>query len=185
MESLSETELKLKKKAESKAVRLYKNEQRSFLMTSRFNNQTAAENQKFRTISWPDGCVYSSPERISQSIPLQSKLMVLEMNNDINKIIGIGLCINKSFVEQYSVYQDNNYNRYNYIGKYRISREMLDAKEEAVFKALDILCFTGNEHMKRGHGIKMFPAKLSYNCRNVINLTEFIENMFKTRFSKK
>jgi hypothetical protein len=181
----NEVEIRLKKREEAHALRAYKKTHQSFLMTSRFNNQTAQENKRWREKSWPEGCVYCTPSKISDDIPIQAKLMVLEMNNDTNQIMGVGLCINKSFVERYAVYQEGNYNRYNYIGKYRIARETLDPTEEAVFKALDILCFTGNEHMKRGHGLKKFPIKLLYNCRSVLNIPEFIENMFKIRFSKK
>ncbi|NBY41529.1 MAG: hypothetical protein EBQ66_11805, partial [Flavobacteriia bacterium] len=86
---------------------------------------------------------------------------------------------------KYSVYQENNFNRFNYIGKYRIERPDLNTEEEAVFKALDILCFTGNSHMKRGHGLKLFPLKLLLNCEKVLNLTEYIEKMFSSRFQKK
>jgi len=154
-------------------------------MTSRFNEATAEENKRFRNSGWNNGCVYCSPTKICGSIPAQSILLVLEMRNDINKIIGVGLCMNKAFVERYDVYKDNNYNRYNYVGKYRIDRNDLDSTEEAVFKALDILCFTGNQHMKRGHGIKRFPSRLLYNCKDFLNIPEFIENMFKIRFSKK
>ena len=185
MSSASEIECKLKKREETRKIQKYKKEQRIFLMTSRFNTETAEENKHFRNAGWKNGCVYCSPTKISETIPIQSILLVLEMNNDINKIIGIGLCINKAFVERYSVYKENNYNRYNYVGKYRIDRTDLDPKEEAVFKALDTLCFTGNDHMKRGHGIKRFPSRLLYNCKDVLNIPEFIENMFKIRFSKK
>jgi hypothetical protein len=183
--SAEEIELRLKKKEFADALKNYKKTQHIFLMTSRFNNRTVEENKKFREKGWPNGCVYCSPQKISDSIPFHSKLMVLEMNNDINRIIAIGLCLNSPFAEKYSVYEDANYNRYSYVGKYRIERENLDVKEEAVFKALDILCFTGNEHMKRGDGIKQFPTKLLYNCRDVLDIPSFIENMFKIRFSKK
>ena len=51
-------------------------------------------------------------------------------------------------------------------------------------KALDILCFTGNDHSKRGHGLKSFPIKLLMNCYKVFPITEFIETMFKNRFAE-
>jgi hypothetical protein len=175
---------KLKKKEENRTLRLYKKEQRVFLLTSRFNNKTIEENKKFRDMNWPNGCVYCTPEKVSQSIPIQSKLLVIEMNNDTNQIIGIGLCFNKPFSERYTVYQDNNFNRFNYIGKYRISRTDMNTEEEAVFKALDILCFTGNYHMKRGHGLKLFPLILLFNCQKVLNIPEYIEQMFIKRFLK-
>ena len=183
--SAEEIELLLKKKEDELSIKSYKKNQHIFLMTSRFNTQTAEENKRFRDAGWPDGCVYCSPQKISENIPIHSKLMVLEMNNDTNTIMAVGLCVNKPFVEKYSVYQESNYNRFSYVGKYRIERKNLDSTEEAVFKALDILCFTGNEHMKRGHGLKQFPVKLLYNCRNILDIPSFIENMFKIRFSKK
>ena len=183
--SAEEIERRLKKKEFDRVIRTYKKTQHIFLMTSIFNNRTAEENEKFRKSGWPDGCMYCSPKMVSDSIPIQSKLMVLEMNNDTNKIMAVGLCLNRPFIHKYKVYEDENYNRYSYVGKYRIARADLDKTEEAIFKALDILCFTGNDHMKRNHGIKQFPAKLLYNCRNVLDIPSFIENMFKNRFSKK
>ena len=183
--SEEEIENKIKKREQRKQIESYKKKQTIFLMTSRFNNQTAEENKRFRDEGWPDGCLYCAPQKFSENIPLHSKLLVLEMNNDTNTIMAVGLCVNKPLVERYSVYQEANYNRFNYVGKYRIPREQLDTTEEAVFKALDTLCFSGNEHMKRGNGIKQFPAKILYNCLEVLDISAFIENMFKTRFSKK
>ena len=106
------------------------------------------------------------------------------MDNDKNTIFAAGMLLNKPFFNKHSVYTDDNYNRYSYIGKYRIKRDELTEQEEAVFKALDILCFKGNDHMKRGHGLKAFPTKLLMNCSTVINMTNYIEYMFKRRFSK-
>jgi hypothetical protein len=175
---------KLEKRQENIKIRHYKSTLRTHLLTSRFNTETRKQNELYRNEKWPNGCLYCSPEQISQKIPIDAKIIVLEMDNDTNKIFGIGLLTNKPFFNKYSIYTDENYNRYNYIGKYRIKREDLTEKEEPVFKALDILCFTGNEHMKRGHGLKAFPMKLLMNCSNTLEITTFIENMFKTRFSK-
>ena len=179
-----ESQLKLEKKQENRKIRQFKSEMRTFLLTSRFNTETRKQNEIYRTKKWPNGCLYCSPNQISQAIPLESNIIVLEMDNDKNKIFGVGMLVNKPFYNKFSVYEDYNYNRYSYIGKYRIKREELNEKEEAVFKALDILCFTGNEHMKRGHGIKAFPAKMLMNCKNIIDIPKFIENMFKTKFAK-
>lgn len=175
---------KLEKKEENIKIRNYKLTIQTHLLTSRFNTETIEQNEKYRNNKWSNGCLYCSPEEISQKIPINSKLIVLEMNNDANKIFGVGMLTNKPFFNKHSVYNDENYNRYTYIGKYRIKREDLTEKEEAVFKALDILCFKGNEHMKRGHGLKAFPIKLLMNCSKTFEITPFIENMFKIRFSK-
>jgi hypothetical protein len=175
---------KLEKKQDNINIRNYKLTIRTYLLTSRFNTETRKQNEIYRHTKWQNGCLYCCPEKISQSIPIDSKVIVLEMDNDINKIFGVGMLTNKPIFNKHCVYKDENYNRYNYIGKYRISREDLTNKEEAVFKALDILCFTGNQHMKRGHGLKAFPTKLLMNCSKTLDITQFIENMFKTRFSK-
>jgi len=175
---------KLEKKQENVNIRNYKSTMRTHLLTSRFNTETRKQNEIYRNEKWKHGCLYCSPEQISQTIPIDSKLIVLEMDNDINKIFAVGMLTNKPFFNKHSVYTDENYNRYSYIGKYRILREDLNEKEEAVFKALDILCFKGNDHMKRGHGLKAFPIKLLMNCSNTLEIIPFVENIFKTRFSK-
>ena len=175
-------EKRLQKKKEAQEIRTFKTTQRTFLMTSRFNTKTREENQKFREKNWKNGCLYCCPQEVSQLIPLRAKMMVLEMDNDMNKIYAIGMCSNRSFINKYAVYNNENYNRYNYIGKHRILRSELSEFEEAVVKALDQLCFYGNEHMKRGQGLKSFPVKMLINCKSVIDLTAFLESMFNKRF---
>lgn len=179
-----ETEKLILKQQENHNVRQFQKTIRTHLLTSRFNNFTKSQNENYRMRKWKQGCVYCSPEQISQKIPIGAKIIVLEMNNETNQIFGIGLLLNKPLFSKHSVYDDGNYNRYNYIGKYRISREDLTSKEEAVMKALDILCFTGNDHSKRGDGLKSFPIKLLMNCYKVFPITEFIETMFKNRFAE-
>ena len=53
------------------------------------------------------------------------------------------------------VYQNSNYNRYVYV-KHRIDRCEMTKEENTIMQALDILCFTGNTHMKRGQGLDNF-----------------------------
>jgi hypothetical protein len=170
------------KKEENHKIRQFKKTIKTHLLTSRFNTKTIAQNDTYRKKKWANGCLYCSPEQICNQIPIDAKIIVLEMDNDKNRIFGIGLLLNRPYFNKHTVYDDYNYNRYNYIGKYRIKREELNIEEESVLKALDILCFTGNEHSKRGHGLKSFPIKLLMNCKNVFDITDYIENMFKTRF---
>ena len=171
-------------KEERKKIVNYKKTMRIYLMTSRFNTTTRKQNEIYRNQKWPQGCIYCAPEPISEKIPFNSKMIILEMDNDTNKIFAVGMCVNKSFINKYNVYSDGNYNRYTYIGKHRITREELQTKEEcAIFDALDILCFKGNDHMKRGHGIKSFPVKMLLRCHTIVDIPAFIENMFKTRFN--
>ena len=172
------------KKIHQKNVQEYRKQFRNFLLTSRFTNSTWSENEQYRKTHPKLGCIYCSPDPITQAIPQDSIMFILEMNNDTNKIMGIGLVKNHAFINQYSVYQEGNYNRYVYTGKTRIDREEMTAQEEQIMKVFDILCFTGNQHMKRGQGLKSFPTEMLYRCSKKIDLVKFISEMFKTRISK-
>jgi hypothetical protein len=121
---------------------------------------------------------------VAKNIPMDTVLFVLEMNNDTNKIAGIGLVRNHAFMHKYNVYSEKTYNRYIYYGKMHIYRENMSEEEERIMKVFDILCFTGNKHMKRGQGIKSFPIETLYKCKNTLDLVSFIGQMFKTRMGK-
>jgi len=162
----------------------YKKQSKHFLMTTRFNNSTWMENQNYRYRK-KIGCIYCSPEPISKDIPIDSILFILEMNNDTNKIIGLGMVRNHAICGKYNVYENGNYNRYVYVGKYRISREEMTQEEEEIMKFFDILCFTGNKHMKRGQGMKTFPIDVIYKCSKKLDLVEYISQMFKQRMMEK
>lgn len=87
------------------------------LAVTHFNNNTFLENERWREINNYVGCIYNSPVSIKQTIMLFSKIYVIEMNNETNKIIGIGLIKNKIIPKPHKIYSDNNYNRYTYYGK--------------------------------------------------------------------
>ena len=78
-----------------------------------------------------------------------------------------------------------NYHRFIYVGKYRIDRNEMNNDEENIMKVFDILCFTGNRHMKRGQGLTTFPIDILYRCSKVMDLVVFINNMFKNRLNNK
>jgi len=163
----------------------YRKEMRNFIMTSRFNNNTWEENTYFREKQSKIGCIYCSPNPVSMNIPHESILFILEMNNDKNHISGVGMVMNKPKINKYSVYENGNYNRYSFIGNYRIDRTEMTEEEKTIMRVFDILCFTGNRHMKRGQGLTMFPVEMLYKCHKKLDLVEFIRNMFKSRFTKK
>lgn len=165
-------------------VNNYRIQMRHFIMTSRFNNSTMEENERFRSSQPKIGCIYCSPSPVSIRIPHESIMFVLEMNNDKNEITGIGMVMNKPRINKYSVYNNGNYNRYSFVGNYRIDRTDMSEDENLILRVFDILCFTGNRHMKRGQGLTMFPVDMLYKCHKKVDLIEFIRNMFKTRFSK-
>ncbi len=155
------------------------------LMTSRFNNQTYGENENYRKQHQKIGCIYCTEERVSLDVEIDKIMFVLEMNNETNQIMGIGMVRNRTSNSRHIVYNNFNYNRYNYVGKHRICRDELDEWEEITMKILDRLCFTGRFHMKRGQGLRMFPMRFVNNLRRKknIDVVELIRTMFKRRIN--
>ena len=93
------------------------------------------------------------------------------MNNETNKIEGIGKIVNYVHTDRkYKVYSDNNYNRYTYYGKVRINREMIKNKEK--LEKLEERLFKGKGHIKRGQGILNVPNDIyrDYLCYIVSQL---------------
>lgn len=151
-----------------------------YLASSRFNNNTWMENRKFCE-EYKKKIAYCCPVPISMKIPLDVFIGVLEMNNDTNRIIGIGL-INNRTVHKTWVYENGNYNSYTFIGKRRIDRLEMTEEEEKIMQILDQYCFKGNGHLKRGQGITYFPVKYLFDAfEKDINILQEIKNMFNSR----
>jgi hypothetical protein len=161
--------------------RLFQKNMTKFICTTRFNNETWEENVNYRNTHKTITCIYGSPTTLKTCIPDQAIVFVLEMNNVQNRIMGVGLIRNHPICGKHRIYVNGNYNRYAYIGSIRIPRENMNSNEEEIMKAFDIFCFKGDKHMKRGNGITCFPAEILFRCMNVVNLVEFISNMFKRR----
>jgi hypothetical protein len=137
------------------------------LMATRFNNKTWNENVCYRDKIYPNssGCIYSSPTRIANKIPVDASLFVFEMNNETNKIEGIGLIVNRvHFDKYYAIYDYCNYNRFTYKGKLRIDRRDLnnygDGDGDALLAFFEKILFKGKTHIKRGSGIVSIPQSL-------------------------
>jgi phage gp16-like protein len=105
-------------------------------------------------------------------------MFVLEMNNSINKIEGIGLVRNVAVAGKHRIYEDDNYNRYAYLGKTRISRDNMTKEEDALIRMLESHCFKGATHQKRGQGINFFPPNVLEEDDHIM---DFIIGMFKRR----
>ena len=112
------------------------------------------------------------------------------MDNDSNRIFGIGLIKNIPYYNKYRIYGEQvesfeDYNRYVYVGKYHIKREDMTEEEEIIMKVFDELCFKGHMHMKRGQGLKAFPLKILWRTKHILDLRSYVEKMFKHRFFDK
>jgi len=153
------------------------------IVTSRFTNDTWTLNLNYRERK-NLCCVYASPQQLSSKISYNSLVFVIEMNNSINEIIGIGLIKNNPDMDKvYRIQNDANYNRYIYVGKYYISRETIKEYNEELIKILDEILFKGKTHSKRGLGMTKIPEKVlkSDICKN-INLSNEIKKIFLEKY---
>ena len=134
------------------------------IVTSRFNNNTWAENIEYRLKCYDSkygGCIYGAPLKMTDKISGNALVFVVEMNNETNKIEGVGLIRNIiQFDKYYKVYQTGNYNRYVYKSEYRIGREELKQYNPELISILDYILFKEKTHLKRGSGFTMIPDKL-------------------------
>lgn len=150
-----------------------------FICTTRFNTETLQQNCEWRRRNQKmDECVYGSPIPMKHAVRESAWMIVLEMQNDANKISGIGLVKNIPNLPgvpilqggsnnglKPSVYKCGNYNRFIYQGAYRIdllSNEIeLTREEELVIKMLELALFYGPNHSKRGKGICELPKHVA------------------------
>jgi len=158
------------------------------VLTTRFTSSTWNENQTFMKQyslkSKKNKMIYSAPIPISSKIIPEAFCVVLEMNNDLNQIIGIGLIQNIAHHRKTNVYGDMNYNRYSYFATKRIDRIDMTKEEEDILLLLDSLCFKGYGHLKRGQGITVLPLQYLYNFwLKKIDIIETIRTMFNSRFA--
>jgi len=175
---------------ENRRVAQYGVTLKNHLFTTRFNLITKARNESYRNRKIPEGCLYGSPSTITCRVPQGRNIMVLEMDNDSNRIFGVGLIKNIPYYNKYRIYGEQvesfeDYNRYVYVGKHHIKREDMTEEEEIVMKVFDELCFKGHMHMKRGQGLKAFPLKILWRTKHILDLHDYVEKMFKRRFFNK
>lgn len=148
-----------------------------FVMITRFNNFTWNELQNYKKKNNIGGCIYGVPRRVAPTIPLKEKLYVLEMNNDTNQIMGVGII--RNFIKMdthHSIYSDQNFNRFSYAGKRRIDRSNFTRDEHQLIEKIEEKVFKGKGHLKRGQGIQKVP----YERYTKSDLEQFKE-MFLSR----
>lgn len=125
--------------------------------TVRYNNKTYIENINWKKRKDYIGCAYG----LNKKIPLHihKPIYVIEMNNSINKIMGIGK-IKNVLSEKSRMHKEESYNKYLYKGPNFISRlDIIKYKEkgDTVLKLLENELFRGYKHFKRGQGCIIYP----------------------------
>lgn len=146
---------------------------------TRYNNSTWSENVEWRRQNnMLHGCIYGSPQQMAPCVQFNSWVFIIEMNNETNKIMGVGMVRNNTLptCRRFQVYNDGNYNRYTYMGKRRIDRAELDENRHTriIFEILDTLLFKGAWHSKRGGGITIFPKWILDIMRRQQKNNEFV-----------
>jgi hypothetical protein len=156
------------------------------IVSTRFTNVTLKENRDYRCKAESPPCIYASPQTISPKILFDCLLFVVEMNNDLNRIEGIGLIRNRPYMDKYyKIHNDANYNRYIYKSQYFIERDILLRQNPFLVEVLDYILFKEKTHLKRGCGFTTIPEKLlkHIKCEN-INIVEEIRSQFINIFGK-
>tara|TARA_B100000925_G_scaffold106268_1_gene78346 strand:- start:3672 stop:4157 length:486 start_codon:yes stop_codon:yes gene_type:complete len=155
------------------------------IAVTRFNNKTWEENCIYRDRNDMKGCCYGTPVLLQVDIPIGALLYILEMNNDKNQIMGIGLIRNHNRADKrYCIYSDGNYNRYNYRSDYRIDRAEFKKSNNALLEVFELLVFKGYTHLKRGQGIQLVKKKKYKEIENKYS-KEKILSMVKDLFINK
>lgn len=156
------------------------------LASTRFNCKTYKENKDYR-IKNEEEVIYGSAFKIRDMYSVGSLIFVAEMNNETNKIEGIGFIKNLLVTDKnYKIYEDTNYNRYVYRGKYWLSRKQLDELDTEITEILDNILFKGKSNMKRMSGITVLTNKLFTNWNyELMDLKNKVKNAFLNYFKHK
>lgn len=154
------------------------NNKRFYIGLARFNDATFAENKRWRESNNWKGCIYTPRKPISTKIPTNSLLVVIEMNNQQNKIMGFGLIKNYRHPQQrvfmYSGNWQSDGKPYHSDMRVDIS-EIKDADKEIV-TAIEKRLFYGCAHYKRSPSqINTIDSKKFTEPNKVDN---FLRNLF-------
>lgn len=161
------------------------------LVTSRFTDDTLETNKNYKRKKNIAGCIYGSPQEMSPKIMYDSLVFVIEMNNDTDKIEGIGLIRNRPHLDKYyRIYECGNYNRFIYKSDYRIDRETLWEHNRVLVKVLEYVLFGEKTHLKRGSGFttvtqKFLQSKIHEKCQKLVlyKIINVIIKCFKKKYS--
>jgi hypothetical protein len=131
-----------------------------YLACTRFNNTTYNENITYRNNN-NEKAIYGSTLKIREKYPTCCLIFIAEMNNETNKIEGIGLIKNVLVHDKrHKIYDNNEYNRYIYRGKYWLSREQINKFDPDILEIFDTVLFKGKSHLKCRIGITIITEKL-------------------------
>ena len=149
-----------------------------YIGTTRFTEATWKENRNWREKHKWKGCIYGLRKQMPRCVPPHGLVFVIEMNNDTNLIMGIGLVrnyINKKH-QACVYYNELNYNRYIYNSQYRCDSKNIT--DTAILTKLELMLFKGAGHYKRGQVITTIGWHKFKDSRTRNEIRNFLENLF-------
>ena len=128
-----------------------------YVATTRFNNETYIENCIWRKKHKYKGCIYGLPHRITNKFLPYKNVLIIEMNNELDLIMGVGCIVNYLKLDKkYNIHKDPKFNRYIYKGKKRVDRKDIDPY---ILGQLEYVMFKTSKHQKRLRGITYVETK--------------------------
>ena len=131
------------------------------IFVTRFNSLTYNELERYKDRENKDGySIYGCSRKISTTTNVDKKLLfVLEMNNTLNKIVGIGIITNIISKTPHNVYTDEKYNKVYYASPFHIKVDYNMSNEELNFIHYEFerSVFYGKSNLKRGQNICKYP----------------------------
>ena len=158
-----------------------------YLACTRFNNTTYDENICYRTKN-NETVIYGSTLKIRDIYSSGSLLFIAEMNNEKNRIEGIGLIKNLLVNDKrHRIYSSNDeYNRYIYRGKYWLSRDQIIELNPQIVEMFDNILFKGKSHLKCRIGITVITEKLFVHWNYELpTLKNMVKKIFMQHFRNK
>ncbi len=154
-----------------------------YLGTTRFNSFTYQENIDYRANN-NEKAIYGTTIRTHKKYPYSALIFVIEMNNELNYIEGIGLIRNTLLTEKrHRIYSNGDYNRFIYRGDYWINRQQIIDTDSELTEIFDLILFKGKSHLKRQSGISVITDKLFTNWRyELSDLKKRVRQLFITIF---
>lgn len=154
-----------------------------YLACTRFNNTTYAENTNYRN-KHNEIAIYGTTLKIRHIYNIGTLIFIVEMNNEQNKIEGIGLIKNLLvYDKRHKIYDNDEYNRYIYRGKYWLSRTQINNVNEKITEIFENILFKGRSHLKCRMGITIITERLfvhwDYDLQILKNM---VKNVFLSYF---
>lgn len=156
------------------------------LASTRFTSATYEENMSYRKQQSIE-VIYGTPVAIKPLGERVCILIVLEMNNEKNRLEGIGLIKNRMVSDvRHKIYSQPEYNRFIYRGKYFVNREELKEYDNTIVEICDLILFKGKSHLKRHYGITIVSENLFRHWEqfDMIELKKQIIKVFKDKYRK-